>query len=418
MSSLELLEPVLRGGIRSVNFFNGRLLTGEDLSAEQEANREARHRLGAAIGDGVAYGLEVSKASGASTQNPTVTIKSGLALNRKGQALKLSADTDITLVRQTGATRTPTASSSIFRECQQAVQASVFLSSTSGVYLLTMAPAEGTEGRVSTSGLGNNVSTCVARYTVEGVQFRLLQLNLTGPELSDTNRLRNTLAYKCFGTGVLNPNPFAQTQDSYGLLDSMRRNALTDYDVPLAVIYWTLYGISFIDLWSVRRRLTRSTTSSSFAPYVGDRRRSECEAMFLQFEEHLQEIYQEGGTNREQFLKTFGAVQRFSYLPSAGFLPISAFDSRFGFDPTKFFGARLAADIPGVSINVTRSMLQQSFNHEPINLSSSEKIQLFHIKERAQPNPNSDAQRVAFFASQTLVSSMGGVGVWLQSPPA
>jgi len=30
MSAMELLEPVLKGGIRSINFFNGRLLSAED----------------------------------------------------------------------------------------------------------------------------------------------------------------------------------------------------------------------------------------------------------------------------------------------------------------------------------------------------------------------------------------------------
>ena len=35
--SLELLEPMLRGGIRNTHFFNGRLLTADDLRAEQAA---------------------------------------------------------------------------------------------------------------------------------------------------------------------------------------------------------------------------------------------------------------------------------------------------------------------------------------------------------------------------------------------
>ena len=65
------------GGIRSVNFFNGRLLTGEDLSREQDANELARLRLGRAVGSGVAYGLEVAQApTGSTTERPIVTIES------------------------------------------------------------------------------------------------------------------------------------------------------------------------------------------------------------------------------------------------------------------------------------------------------------------------------------------------------
>ena len=42
MSAAELQTPILDGGIRSVNFFNGRLLTARDLSREQEANVHGR----------------------------------------------------------------------------------------------------------------------------------------------------------------------------------------------------------------------------------------------------------------------------------------------------------------------------------------------------------------------------------------
>ena len=58
-----LLTPIVNNRTRSVNFFNGRLLTGEDLTAEQQANRVAHSLLGQAAGAGVAYGLEVSESA-------------------------------------------------------------------------------------------------------------------------------------------------------------------------------------------------------------------------------------------------------------------------------------------------------------------------------------------------------------------
>ena len=90
MSNAELARPILDQGIRSVNFFNGRLLSAEDLSREQAASREARRQLGQAIGDGVAYGFEVSRAAGSGTK-AIVTIQPGLAINRNGDALQLQA---------------------------------------------------------------------------------------------------------------------------------------------------------------------------------------------------------------------------------------------------------------------------------------------------------------------------------------
>src|SRR5258708_36654535 len=80
-----------------------------------------------------------------------------------------------------------------------------------GVYLLTIAPATAGEGRAPVSGLGNVTAACNPRYTVEGVQFRLLQLDVTPAELGQPDLLRNLMAQKCFDAAVLkdfSANPF------------------------------------------------------------------------------------------------------------------------------------------------------------------------------------------------------------------
>src|SRR4029077_1296853 len=90
-----LLTPILNDRTRSVNFFNGRLLTGEDLTAEQQANRVAHSLLGQAIGSGVAYGLEVAESSQLSqVATPVLSIKRGLAVNANGGTLLLDNDVD------------------------------------------------------------------------------------------------------------------------------------------------------------------------------------------------------------------------------------------------------------------------------------------------------------------------------------
>ena len=45
---LSLQQAVADGGIETVNFFNGRLLTAGDMSREQDARRQADARLGLA----------------------------------------------------------------------------------------------------------------------------------------------------------------------------------------------------------------------------------------------------------------------------------------------------------------------------------------------------------------------------------
>jgi hypothetical protein len=335
MSTIEqLLQPVFEGGIRSVNFFNGRVLSGEDLSDEQEAQRRARRLLGRAVGEGVAFGLGVSEAAESSTtQFPVITIEPGLAVNRSGQTLRLGERTQVGLVRrddsptfeQLGVT---------FRDCSP-LRPQLYVAAES-VYLLTVAPAEGREGRAPTSGAGNVPAAFNTRYLVEGVQFRLIEA-VNASNLGDINTLRNRVAYLCYGAdsarGVA-VNPFGPSLDSYGLLDSLRGDILTDCEVPLALIYWSnVRGIGFIDTWSVRRRLTRTAHSEAWNSLVGDRRTSESEAMVLQFQDQIADMLK----NTSVPLNTVAAGQFFHRLPPAGLLPLAR--GRFnGINPTTFFG--------------------------------------------------------------------------------
>src|SRR6266404_6706071 len=145
---LQLQQPLKEGGIRTVSFFNGRLLTSRDLSREQAARREADWRQGLARGDGVAFGLEVDRDTGISKDGaPVLRIGSGLAINRKGQTLRLTADASVALTRSfSAATSTCT-----FAACQP-IAGGAYVAGA-GVYVLTVAPAETTEGKAPTNGL-------------------------------------------------------------------------------------------------------------------------------------------------------------------------------------------------------------------------------------------------------------------------
>jgi len=78
MSTKQLAETITDGGIHLTNFFNGRLLTAEDLRAEQSANRQQHQQLGRAIGEGIITGLQVQQAASitpvASTGVPAATL--------------------------------------------------------------------------------------------------------------------------------------------------------------------------------------------------------------------------------------------------------------------------------------------------------------------------------------------------------
>jgi hypothetical protein len=398
--SKRLLEPILNGGIRNNYFFNGRLLSAEDLREEQTANLEGHRRLGQAIGEGVAYGLRVSETVGTSTKSaPVITVESGLAVNRRGATLALSEATDVSLVRPS-ASDTVATSSSTFKDCQP-LQASVYVAGE-GVYLLTIAPSSGKEGRAPVSGLGNTGGSCNTHYIIEGVQFRLIPLDLNALELNAHALLRNHVAYKCFGvadTKKFFSNPFGQIQPEYGLLDTLRPGQLTDCEVPLAIIHWTASGgINFIDEWSVRRRLTERPLTDEWPLLLGERRVSEGEAMYLQFQDQIEEI-----SLNETNLDTIVAAQRFEYLPPVGILPITGTGSPAGFNPQTFFGDRASAELATTDGNLLRGLLHEATYHEPVQMSAPEKIQLYLIWENLQAVKIQQTTQLALvFASHTL----------------
>lgn len=408
MDVITLMKPLTEGGIRAINFFNGRLLSGEDLTQEQAANHEARLRLGRAIGEGVVFGLEVVETQGVSTKTaPVVTVAAGLAVNRAGQPLRLATNTNVSLVRP-GNGSVSGAAGAVFAECKPP-QSGVYIAGA-GVYLLTMAPVITSEGRAPVTGLGNTAASCNTQYTVEGVRFRLLQLDLSSSELSDP-RLRNLVAYKCFGIealGLFARNPFGPVSPQYGLLDTLRTQQLKDDEIPLALIYWTASdGIRFIDRWAVRRRITQSDANAQWRMLSSDRRVSEAEAVFQQFEEQIQDI-----RGAESNLDVLVAKDRFRYLPPVGFLPLKASgnlvpiknsSASVGFTPQTFFGQQASREVALLDAALLRSLFSEGIQHEPIDLNDSQRIQLYLIWENVQAvESGAVSQLTLVFASPML----------------
>jgi len=382
MSTTKLQTPILRGGIYSVNFFNGRLLSGEDLSQEQAANRETHRRLGQALGEGVINGLEVFESRNISTvSTPVVTVTAGLAVNRQGQALALSSSIDVSLVHPISAT-TQTTAAETFGDCAPPQQG-VYVAGE-GVYLLTIGPARGAEGRVPVSGLGNITAACNTRYTVEGVQLRLIQLDVA---LGDPAHLRNSVAYQCFGMPARQAfaaDPFGPFDPSYGLIDDLRPNRLTECDLPLAVLYWTeTGGLQFVDMWSVRRRLAIQGANDQWPALIGARRAGEAEAMLLQFADHIRSI-----RARESNLEQISATARFRYLPPVGAIPLSGMRGQRGFEYRKFFQDLTYREPVFVEGARVEPLLRAALASPPIDLASRELIWLYLVRENIQAIDN------------------------------
>jgi hypothetical protein len=379
-------RPFVAGdALRSVNFFNGRLLTGDDLSREQAAQATRLHRLGRLVGAGVAEGFEVTETIGTSTHSrPVVTVSAGLALTRSGVALDLPADVDVSLYRDHHTDGAEPGA--LFADCQPFAPGTY--TAGAGVYLLTVAPAEIGEGRAAVNGLGNETAPCTIALEAEALRFRLIRLALPLELLADKGHLRNRVAYLCFGQDALAgevADPFGSPVVSYGLLDILRKQTLTDDEVPLATIGWSIAdGIEFVDLWSVRRRLTRLGAEGDWTALAGDRRRAEGEAMFLQFQQQIADL-----ALLEADPPLLRVVERFTLLPAAGLVPLHTSNRPLGFDQSTFFAGLTTTDQPDKDLVFIEGakladLLAESFRFPPIDLASEEAIRLYVVRENEQ----------------------------------
>lgn len=390
--SLELLEPMLHGGIRNTHFFNGRLLTAEDLRVEQQANRAQRQQLGLAIGAGVVEGYDVRLLSNGA--QPVLRVGQGLAITRKGVALALSEDVDVGLVRQPAAAAS-NSDPGLFAVCGPAAT-TPSATMAEGVYLFAVAPASGFAEHAPVVGFhGNGVaSNCDHRYAVEGVQFRLVGIDLAQlsfvsaatrtalVQLLDAAtpggraQLRNWLAHLCFGseevTGfavdpfrlVAGQSPLA----SYGLVDWLRgRGDLSQCDVPLAVLLWTTAGVQFVDLWSARRQPLPPALSGLWPLPAGGRRPAEGEAAFLQFQAQVADLVHPTRGLTVGQLAAVNARNFFRYLPAAGLIPLGDGAQR-GFAYLNFFYELSTTEPAIIPAAHLEPLLRSSFTYPAADL--------------------------------------------------
>jgi hypothetical protein len=313
-----LQQAITEGGIESVNFFNGRLLTGQDLSREQAARREAEARIGLGIGCGIAFGLDVRRApADADDPLPGVTIAAGLAINAAGQVLRLTAPETVRLTRI--ARPGPTGPLG-FGDCDPALSGTYLAGE--GLYLLTLAPASVATGRAASNGLGGTAVACNTDAEIAALQFRLLEIR---PQLyADLDMampdFRNRIAYRCFGAGVL-PDwgnaLLAGGARRDDLLAAMAGYGLSSHDVPLALIGFSgVADFSLVDADAVQRPLARPDAGGYLASLAAPHRVATGHAMMQQFARHLADLTGPSGA-----LGALKARDSFPFLPPVGILP-------------------------------------------------------------------------------------------------
>jgi len=382
-----LQEPFGTDAIRTVNFFNGRLLTGNDMSREQAARREADARIGLAIGDGIATGLEVAfKGNIAPGLRPAAAVQPGVAINRLGATLCLKQAVTLALDRAAAPGAGNVAG--LFGDCAPLADGDYVAGQ--GLYILTIAPAFTSEGRAQVSGMGDASARCAIDATVEAVQFRLLEIRpeLFGGTSAAAADFRNRIAYRAFGVGVgpdwpadlLGADPRADD-----LIETMRGHGLGDGEVPLALIAFTSSGHLFTDSWSVRRPIFPRDPGSVVASLAEPRRIGLGRAMFRQFQDEIAELPNLAGTV---------AKDRFAFLPPAGLLP-ELTDGQVA----SFFAGLTVRGPLHIDANCVEPLLRESFAAPAIDTDDDHAIWLYRIVQTRMADDRAD---ILLFASGHL----------------
>ena len=410
MDVAQLLEPVLTGGVRDTHFFNGRILTADDLRTMQIASRQHDAQLGRAIGDGVAHGLEVSVTSGGpgSATSAVLHVSRGLALNRLGERAALPVGVDVALVRADEAPEVE----GVFTIC---VPTSGTVHTNLGLYVLTVAPSSGFEGRAPMTELGTEgvAGKCGSRYEVEGVRFdcrpvslpagqtsaraeaqslfTILQAQLeslpAGAVSTELFKLRNIAAHLLFGSDVderhwrdaLSVDGEHTAGDWLHTLRS--QNQLADCEVPLALVYWSIRGIEFADMWAVRRRVTaRAALPLAMSSLHSMRRAADAEARLRQFQDQIEAL-----RKVHPVPHSIDATDYFRYLPAAGLLPLSGSGSK-GFDLATYFESAKTRSKPAVIEGARLEMLiRESMWFPAVEMKNNELVWLYLVHENKQP---------------------------------
>jgi hypothetical protein len=339
---LQLQSPYLAGGVERVSWWNGRVLTAEDLSDQQRATDQADRRLGRVAGPGVARGLLVTRGP----DRRSVEVTDGLAVDRAGEVLELAVPVVVHLV--TPPEQDPVRPAD-FVVCGQTPSVS---SAGTGAYLLTIASAAGPRGSAPGAPVhGVETTGCGPRYQVAGVQFRLLELDVAGlaaagghdeddlavlATLGGTQRhprLRNVVASVLLDTVVRRRavlDPFGGPGSYTPALERLASDgALSACEVPLAVVAWAGDGIDFVDGWAVRRPPS-SAPAAWPSVFVGPRAGDTGLASLLQFAAHLVELA--GPAVPEAVRAVLEARERFRYLPAATLVPLLGAGGQQGVD--------------------------------------------------------------------------------------
>ncbi|HET9638540.1 MAG TPA: hypothetical protein VFP12_04965 [Allosphingosinicella sp.] len=326
--------PLILDGLRRrPHYFDGRFLTGADLTRDQDYIRQRQADMARSGGSGVISGLQVRSLS--QVRGQTLRISPGVGLTPSGDVVMITQQRDVPLL-DLPLTRQLDAALGLRQEPR------VSLGRRTGIFVLALRAVEFTANPIAAY-----PRTITGKRTVEDgdiIEATALTL-IPFPETSGAANLsaaRRSLAKQIFAG-----QPKGLPQDA----------------LPLAMIAVDRGTIRWVDVAMVRRE---TGTDSGVQVAFGGRPRAISEAHLLQHRAHLGDVLAEFLSRGLPPL--FPAAHAFASLPPAGQLPAAAVQpDEFGFRQI-YFPPSVDTDIAFVPTDELGALVEESLALPPIDL--------------------------------------------------
>ena len=288
MQSLLGASALVLDGLRQrPHYFDGRFLTGADLTRDQDYVRQRQGDLARACGSGVVTGLEVRLTDATSGQR--ISINPGHGITPSGDLVLITAPRDVDLLDLPGIER-------LDASLGLRLQPRVPLGRRTGLFILALRAVEFT-------------ANPIAAYPT----------SITGPRQVEDGDVIEATAIALI--------PYPDSGGAASLAEARRAVArrlfvedsargMPQDALPLAMLAMERGSVRWIDMAMVRRETGADTP---LQVSMGARPRALAEAHVAQYGLHLLDVLQE--RQAAGLAQAFAAAQYFAALPAAGPLP-------------------------------------------------------------------------------------------------
>jgi hypothetical protein len=327
---------VLDGQRRRPRYFDGRFLTGADMTRDQDYIRQRQNDVARAAGTGVINGLRVSMTG--LPGGEAIRIEPGHGVTPTGDIVMVTQALTLTPVDLPTVEKLDLAMGLRLQPRQP-------LGRRTGLFLLTLRAVEFTANPIAAYPTTINGP----RQTQDGDVIEATAITLIPwPDTSGAATLAE--ARRAAARNIFLNGPQGLPQDA----------------LPLAMIALDRGAVAWIDGPMVRREAGSETPLQAS---LASRPRALSEAFVLQYQSHLHDVLASRG--QAGLAPVFSAAQYFSALPAAGQLPAACvLTDALGFRQT-WFPPAIEADLSFVPHDELPALIEESLALPPIDLLAS-----------------------------------------------